>query len=382
MKFSLGWLSTHLETDAPIERIAETLSAIGLEVEEVTDRGAALAAFRIAHVLEAAPHPNADRLKACRVETGSGVVSVVCGAPNAHAGMKAVFAPPGSRIPGTGITLKRSLIRGVESAGMLLSAREMALGEDHDGIIELPPDAPVGEAYAHWAGLDDPVIEIAVTPNRGDALGVRGIARDLAAAGIGRLLPWDAAPVPSRFPSPLGWAIDWPEACPWVLGRTLRGVRNGPSPRWLAERLTAIGLRPINALVDITNFFTFDLGRPLHVFDAAKIAGPSLAMRRGAGETFRALNGRDVTVSDQDCVIADQSGVVSLAGIVGGEASGCDEGTESVFIECALFDPVRVAETGRRLGILSDARARFERGIDPALMPHAIEAVTRMIFDL
>ncbi len=382
MKFSLAWLSTHLETEATLERIAETLSAIGLEVESVTDRGAALAPFRIALVLEAVPHPNADRLKACRVETGSGVVSVVCGAPNAHTGMKAVFAPPGSVIPGSGITLKKNLIRGVESAGMLLSAREMALGEDHDGIVELPPDAPVGAAYAHWAGLDDPVIEIAVTPNRGDALAVRGIARDLAAAGIGRLLPWAAPPVPSLFPSPLAWAIAWPEACPYVLGRTIRGVRNGASPRRLAERLTAIGLRPINALVDITNFFTFDLGRPLHVFDAAKIAGPVLTMRRGAGEIFRALNGRDVAVSEQDCVIADGSGVVSLGGIVGGEASGCDEGTDTVFIECALFDPVRVAETGRRLGILSDARARFERGLDPALMPHALEAATRMILDV
>ncbi|HWA80832.1 MAG TPA: phenylalanine--tRNA ligase subunit beta [Acetobacteraceae bacterium] len=382
MKFTLAWLRTHLETAAPLERIAETLSAIGLEVESLTDRAAALAPFRIAEVLEAAPHPNADRLKACRVNTGEGIVSVVCGAPNAHAGMKAVFAPPGSHIPGTGITLKRSQIRGVESAGMLLSLREMALGEDHDGIIELPPDAPVGESYAHWAGLDDPLIEIAVTPNRGDALGVRGIARDLAAAGLGRLLPWDAPPVPAHFPSPLSWAIDWPEACPWVLGRTIRGLRNGPSPRWLEERLTAIGLRPINALVDITNFFTFDLGRPLHVFDAAKIVGSVLTLRRGGGEAFRALNGRDVVVSDQDCVIADGSGVVSLAGIVGGEASGCDEGTDSVFLECALFDPVRIAETGRRLGILSDARARFERGIDPALMPHAVEAASRMILDL
>jgi phenylalanyl-tRNA synthetase beta chain len=382
VKFSLAWLRTHLETEAPLERIAETLSAIGLEVESVTDRAAALGSFRIAEVLEAAPHPNADRLKACRVETGNGVVSVVCGAPNARTGMKAVFAPPGSVIPGTGITLKRSLIRGVESAGMLLSAREMALGDDHDGIIELPPDSPVGEAYARWAGLDDPVIEIAVTPNRGDALAVRGIARDLAAAGLGRLLPWVAPPMPSLFPSPLAWAIAWPEACPYVLGRTVRGVRNGPSPRWLAERLVAIGLRPINALVDITNFFTFDLGRPLHVFDVAKVAGPRLTMRRGAGETFRALNGRDVTVADRDCVISDRSGVVSLAGIIGGEATGCDEETSAAFIECALFDPVRVAETGRRLGILSDARARFERGLDPALMPHAIEAATRMILDL
>ena len=379
MKVSLAWLRTHLETTAPLARIIETLSGIGLEVEAVIDRGAELASFRIAEVIEAAPHPDAERLKACRVDTGTGIVSVVCGAPNAHAGMKAVFAPPGSVIPETGLVLKASRIRGVESAGMLLSEREMRLGDDHSGIVELPPDAPVGAAYAHWAGLDDPVIEIAVTPNRGDALAVRGVARDLAAASLGRLLPWAAPPVPPVFPSPFAWAIDWPEACPYVLGRTIRGLGNGPSPRWLAERLAAIGLRPINAVVDITNFFTFDLGRPLHVFDAAKISGSVLTMRRGQGETFRALNGRQVSAGAEDCVIADASGAVSLAGIVGGESTGCDDRTTSVFIECAYFDPVHVADTGRRLGILSDARARFERGIDIALMPDALEAATRMI---
>ncbi len=382
MKFSLAWLRTHLETSAPLATIVDTLSAIGLEVEAVTDRGSELALFRIAEVLEAGPHPNAERLRLCRVETGCGIVSVVCGAPNAHTGMKAVFAPPGSLIPATGQLLTASRIRGVESAGMLLSEREMRLGENHDGIVELPADAPVGEPYARWAGLDDPVIEIAVTPNRGDALSVRGIARDLAAAGRGRLLPWSAVPVPSHFASPLAWETAWPEACPFVLGRTVRGVANGPAPLWLARRLEAIGLRPINALVDITNFFTFDLGRPLHVFDVAKVRGPVLTMRRGAAETFRALNGRDVTAGPADCVIADRAGVVSLAGIVGGESTGCDEGTTCVFLECALFDPIRVADTGRRLGILSDARARFERGIDTALMPDAVEAATRMILEL
>ncbi|MDA8048601.1 MAG: phenylalanine--tRNA ligase subunit beta [Rhodospirillales bacterium] len=382
MKVSLAWLRTHLETWEPLARIVETLSAIGLEVESATDRGAELASFRIAEVLEAAPHPNAERLRACRVETGTGIVSVVCGAPNARTGMKAVFAPPGSVIPATGLVLKSSHIRGVESAGMLLSEREMRLGDDHAGIVELPADAPVGESYARWAGLDDPVIEVAVTPNRGDALSVRGIARDLAAAGLGRLKPWAAPPVPPAFASPLAWATTWPEACPFVLGRTLRGLRNGPSPRRLAERLEAIGLRPINALVDITNFFTFDLGRPLHVFDASKISGPVLTMRRGRGETFRALNGRDVTPGAEDCVIADASGVVSLAGIVGGEPTGCDDRTAAIFLECALFDPVRIADTGRRLGILSDARARFERGIDVALMPDAVEAATGMILEL
>ncbi|HUZ63302.1 MAG TPA: phenylalanine--tRNA ligase subunit beta [Acetobacteraceae bacterium] len=382
MKFTLSWLRTHLDTDATLQQITDTLTGIGLELEGVTDRGAALAGFRIAHVIEAAPHPNADRLRACKVDTGEGIVTVVCGAPNARTGMKGVFAAPGSFIPGTGITLKAGEIRGVTSAGMLLSAREMGLGEDHAGIVDLPEDAPLGASYAAWAGLDDPLIEIGVTPNRGDALGVRGIARDLAAAGLGRLKPWAPAPVPTAFDSPLHWAIDWHEACPFVLGRAIRGLRNGPSPRWLADRLTAIGLRPISALVDITNFFTFDLGRPLHVFDAAKVSGATLTLRRGGGETFRALNGKDYRPTTEDCVIADAAGVQSLAGVVGGEATGCGEDTTDVFVECALFDPVRVALTGRRHQIVSDARQRFERGIDAALMPDAVEAATRMILDL
>ena len=383
MKFILSWLREHLDTGASLDVITDTLTRIGLELESVQDRGAALAPFRIARVIEAVPHPNADRLRACSVDTGAGApVSVVCGAPNARTGMKAVFAAPGSFIPGTGITLKVGEIRGVQSAGMLLSAREMGLGDDHTGIVDLPDDAPVGESYARWAGLDDPVIDISVTPNRGDALSVRGVARDLAAAGIGTLKPWTAPAVPPAFASPLRWTIAMPQACPWVLGRTLRIAQNGPSPRWLAERLIAIGLRPINALVDVTNFFTVDLGRPLHVFDADKVAGDTLTLRRGDGETLRALNGRDYTVTADDCVIADAAGVQSLAGVIGGEATGCDETTTSVFVECALFDPVRVALTGRRHQITSDARQRFERGIDPALMPAAIEAAARMILDL
>jgi phenylalanyl-tRNA synthetase beta chain len=383
MKFSLAWLRDHLETSATLPEITDTLTRIGLELESVLDPAAALAPFRIVRVVEAVRHPNADRLRACTVDPGDGtLVSVVCAAPNARTGMKAVFAPPGSFIPGTGITLKVGEIRGVRSAGMLLSAREMGLGEDHDGIVDLPADAPVGVPYATWAGLDDPVIDIGVTPNRGDALSVRGIARDLAAAGLGTLKPWAPAPVPSLFVSPLRWAIIDATACPWVLGRTVRGVRNGPSPTWLADRLLAIGLRPINALVDVTNFFTFDVGRPLHVFDADKVFGGVLTLRRGAGETFRALNGKDYTVTPDDCAIADAAGVQSLAGVIGGAATGCDEATKNVFIECALFDPVRVALTGRRHQIASDARQRFERGIDSALMPAAIEAATRMILDL
>ncbi|MCW3473179.1 phenylalanine--tRNA ligase subunit beta [Limobrevibacterium gyesilva] len=382
MKFSLSWLKTHLDTDASLQTITDTLTTIGLELEGVEDRGAALAAFRVAHVVEAVQHPNADRLRACKVDTGNGIVSVVCGAPNARTGMKAVFAPPGSFIPGTGITLKVGEIRGVQSAGMLLSAREMGLGNDHDGIVDLPADAPVGVSYPAWAGLDDPIIDISVTPNRGDALAVRGVARDLAAAGLGTLKPFAPTPVPAAFPSPLQWAITMREACPWVLGRTVRGVRNGASPQWLQDRLLSIGLRPINALVDITNFFTIDLGRPLHVFDAGKVTGSTLTFRPGAGETFRALNGKDYTARPQDCVIADAAGVQSLAGVIGGEATGCDEATTSVFIECALFDPVHVALTGRHHQIISDARQRFERGIDPALLPDAVEAATRLIQEL
>ena len=382
MKFTLSWLKLHLETSASLTQITDALTRIGLELEGVSDRGTALAPFRIAHVVEAVQHPNADRLRACKVDAGDGnLISVVCGAPNARTGMKAVFAPAGSFIPGSGITLKVGEIRGVQSAGMLLSLREMGLGEDHDGIVDLPADAPVGTTYATWARLDDPVIDISVTPNRGDALSVRGVARDLAAAGLGTLTPWAPAPVPSMFPSPVRWALD-SDACPWILGRTVRGVRNGPSPAWLADRLTAIGLRPINALVDITNFFTFDLGRPLHVFDADKIAGGVLTLRPGAGETFRALNGKDYTVTADDCAIADAAGVQSLAGVIGGAATGCAAGTTTVFLECALFDPIRVALTGRRHQIVSDARQRFERGIDPALLPDAVQAATRMILDL
>ena len=383
MKFPLSWLKTHLETEASLDEITTALTNIGLELEGVENRGAALAPFVVAHVVEAVQHPNADRLRACTVDAGGGaLISVVCGAPNARTGMKGVFAPAGSFIPGTGITLKVGDIRGVQSAGMLLSYKEMGLGEDHAGIVELDESAPVGVAYAAWAGLDDPVIEIAVTPNRGDALSVRGVARDLAAAGLGRLVAFAPAAVVGVGASAVEWAIEMPLACPWVLGRTIRGVKNGPSPKWLQERLVAVGLRPINALVDVTNFFTMDIGRPLHVFDADKVAGGRLVFRAGAGETFRALNGRDYTATVDDCVIADANGVQSLAGVVGGEATGCDENTTSVFVECALFEPIAVALTGRRHQIISDARQRFERGIDPALMPDAVEAATRMILEL
>jgi phenylalanyl-tRNA synthetase beta chain len=382
MKFSLSWLKTHLETEASVGDITSTLTRIGLELEGVENRGAAIASFRIAHVIEAAQHPNADRLRACTVDTGDGIVSVVCGAPNARTGMKAVFAAPGSFIPGTNVTLKVGEIRGVQSAGMLLSAREMGLGEDHSGIIELPSDAPVGVPYVTYSGLDDPIIEISVTPNRGDCFSVRGVARDLAAAGIGTLKPFVPGKIAASIDGGPHWQIDFPEACPWILGRAIQNVRNSPSPKWLQERLTSIGLRPINALVDITNFFTIDLGRPLHVFDVDKLTGNVLTLRRGAGETLRALNGKDYVLDREDCAICDAAGVQSIAGVIGGEATGCDESTRTVFIECALFDPVRIALTGRRHQIISDARQRFERGLDPALMPDAIEAATAIILDL
>ena len=381
MKFTLGWLREHLDTDAPLGVITDTLTRIGLELEGVEDPGAALAGFRIAQVVSAEPHPNADRLRVCMVDAGGELIQVVCGAPNARAGMRTVFAPPGTFVPGLGVTLKVGEIRGVASHGMLCSLRELGVGEDHGGIADLPEDAAVGTSYPDYAGLGDPVIEIAVTPNRGDALAVRGVARDLAAAGIGTMRQRTPRAVEAAFASPVQWVVQTP-ACPWVIGRVVRGVRNGPSPEWLRRRLTAIGLRPINALVDVTNFLTFDLGRPLHVFDADRIAGGLLTIRPGAGEMFRALNGRDYTATPDDTVIADAAGVQSLAGVIGGEATGCQDATTAVFIECALFDPVAVALAGRRHQVNSDARSRFERGIDPSLLPAGLEAATRMIVDL
>lgn len=382
MKFSLSWLKTWLDTEASLEQITDTLSAIGLEVESVEDPAAELSPFIIAEILEAAPHPNADRLRACRVSTGGAEISVVCGAPNARTGMKAVFAPPGAFIPGSGITLKVGEIRGVKSEGMLVSFRELALGDEHDGIIELPADAPVGTAYAIWAGMDDPIIDISVTPNRGDALAVRGIARDLAAAGLGTLKHFTPPAIKAEGDSTINWRNDYIAACPYIIGRIVKNISNGPSPDWLRHRLESIGLRPINALVDITNFFTIDLGRPLHVFDADKITGNVLTLRHGAGETFTGLNGKEITVSEDDCVFADAAGVQSLAGIVGGEATGCNENTKNVFIECALFDRVHIAQTGQRHAIFSDARQRFERGIDSMLLPAALDAATQMVLDL
>ena len=334
------------------------------------------------YVVSAERHPNADRLKVCVVDTGKEHVQVVCGAPNAHTGMKGVFAPAGTIIPRTGALLRESTIRGVASRGMLCSAYELGLGEDHDGIIEVAADAPVGAKYADLLGLGDAVIDIKVTPNRADCLGVRGIARDLAASGLGRLKPLDTAPVPGRFRSPIGIEIEDRRACPLFLGRHLRGVRNGPSPDWLRRRLEAIGLRPISALVDITNFLTFDLNRPLHVFDAGKLSGDLVVRLARDGETLLALNGQEYALDPEVTVIADRNGVQSLGGVIGGEATGCTEATTEVFIEAALFDPIRTAATGRRLNISSDARYRFERGLDPAFVGDGLEIATRLMLEL
>jgi phenylalanyl-tRNA synthetase beta chain len=382
MKFTLSWLRDHLDTDATLDRITETLTQIGLEVEGVHDPAAALAPFITARIIEAAQHPNADRLRVCRVDTGTGTeTQVVCGAPNARNGLNVVFAPPGAVIPSTGAALKVGEIRGMKSEGMLVSMRELNLGEDHDGIIELVPGTAPGQSYPKWAGLDDPLVEIGVTPNRGDALAIRGIARDLAAAGLGTLRPWHMEnSVIGRGFCPIAWRNEFLSGCPWVVGRAVSRLRNVPSPDWLARRLTAIGLRPISALVDITNYFSYDLGRPLHVFDADKISGGTLTIRRGIdGESFNALDDRRYLVTDQDIVIADASGVISLGGIMGGKSTAVSETTTNVFIECALFDPVRVALSGRRHQIHSDARARFERGVDQSLLPAALDAATQMI---
>jgi phenylalanyl-tRNA synthetase beta chain len=387
MKFTISWLKEHLDTDASVAEIADALTRVGLEVEAIEDRAAALSAFTIAYVIEAKPHPNADRLRVCMVDTGAGEpVQVVCGAPNARTGMKGVFSPPGSYIPGKKVTLGKGVIRGVESNGMLVSEAELELSDDHDGIIELPADAPVGQPYALYAGLDDAVIEIAVTPNRADALGLAGIARDLAAAGIGKLKSKAIQPIGGSFPCPvkvtLDFAGDDKKLCPAFALRLVRGVKNGPSPDWLQARLRAVGLRPINALVDITNFMTLDRNRPLHVFDAAKVKGNLTVRRAKAGETILALDGKTYTLTDEQVVIADEHGVESLAGVMGGEASGSSEATTDVLIESALWDPLNVARSGRALGINSDARYRFERGVDPDFVRPGLDLATAMVIEL
>jgi phenylalanyl-tRNA synthetase beta chain len=385
MKFTLSWLKDHLDTTATLAEIELALTSVGLEVEAIKDPSANLDGFIVGHVLEAEKHPNADKLKLCKVDTGTTVIQVVCGAPNARAGLKVILAQPGTRIPHNGEVLKKGNVRGVESQGMMCSWRELAISEDHDGIAELAIDITVGARLADVLSFD-PMIEISVTPNRADCLGVRGVARDLAAFGLGTLKPLKVEPVPGAFKSPIGVRLDLDpadlSACPLFAGRHIRGVKNGESPQWLKDRLTAIGLRPISTLVDITNFFTYDLARPLHVFDVAKVKGDIRARLAKEGETLVALNGKTYELSAGMTVIADEAGPEALAGIMGGEHSGCTEATTEVFLEAAYFDPIRTAATGRKLEILSDARFRFERAVDPAFVVPAMELATRMIIDL
>jgi len=386
MKFTLAWLKEHLDTRASVAEIAETLTRIGLEVEEVFYPAKTLGPFRVAEIVACDKHPNADKLKVCEVDTGSERLQVVCGAPNARTGLKGVFAPVGSYVPGVNLTLTKAKIRGVESNGMMLSERELELSDEHAGIIELADNTKVGSPAAKALGLDDVVFDIAITPNRPDCLGVRGVARDLAAAGLGKLKPDPIKPVKGNFANPIPIKLDFDkksaDACPIFAGRVVRGVKNGPSPEWLQRRLKAIGLRPINAVVDITNYVSYDRGRPLHVYDADKITGAISARLGKKGETFTGLDGKSYGVDEDMCVIADDSGVLGLGGVLGGEDTGSTEETTNVFIESAYFDPKRTARTGRRLNIQSDARYRFERGVDPAFVIPGLEFATRLVLDI
>ncbi|MGP6087297.1 phenylalanine--tRNA ligase subunit beta [Antarctobacter jejuensis] len=389
MKFTFSWLKEHLDTTATVDEIAEALTDLGLEVEEVVNPAARLSSFTLAKVLEAEQHPDADRLRVCKVETDEGVKQIVCGAPNARAGITVVLAKPGDYVPGIDVTLSVGNIRGVESHGMMASERELELSDEHNGIIELP-SGQVGEKFTDWLAQNDPakvdsMIEIAITPNRQDALGVHGIARDLAARGLGTLKPLKVESVPGAFPSPITIAIDEDtrtDGCEVFAGRLIRGVKNGPSPQWLQDRLRAIGLRPISKLVDVTNFFTFDRNRPLHVFDADKVKGNLRVHRAKAGETLQGLDEKTYTFSDGQVVISDDEGIESIGGIMGGLATGCTEETVNVFLEAAVWDRIQIAHTGRALKINSDARYRNERGIDPAYNMQAMEDAARMIIDL
>jgi len=385
MKFTLSWLKEYLETDADAATIAHALTNIGLEVEAVEDKAARLADFIVGYVVSAEKHPNADKLKLCIVDTGAEKIQVVCGAPNAHTGMKGVFARPGIVIPVSNEVLKIGTIRGVESRGMLCSERELLLSEEHTGIIELPADAKIGAPAAGALGLNDPVIDVSITPNRGDATSVYGIARDLAAAGIGRLKSGTVASVPGKFPSPkkihLNFTPDTASACPIFAGRLIRNVKNGSSPKWLQNRLRAIGLRPISALVDVTNLISADRGRPLHVFDADKLSGDMQARLAQDGEQILALDGKSYTLDSSMCVIADERAARGIAGVMGGEDTGCTESTTNVFVESAYFDPARIASTGRKLGIISDARYRFERGVDPEFVVPGLELATKLLLE-
>jgi phenylalanyl-tRNA synthetase beta chain len=382
MKFSLEWLKDHLDTTASAQEIADKLTALGLEVEEVTNPAEALAPFRVAKVLTAERHPQADKLQVLTVDAGGGPVQVVCGAPNARAGMLGVFGPPGAYIPGSDLTLKVAAIRGVESRGMMCSSRELELGDDHSGIIELPQDAPVGAEFTKYAGLDDPVFDVNVTPNRQDCMGVRGIARDLAAAGVGTLKPLAAPQVEGAFPCPIEIRNDDPEACPAFFAQAIRGVRNGASPEWMQRRLKAAGQRPISALVDITNYLTIGFGRPAHVYDLAKLDRQLGPRRARDDEEVLALNEKEYTLDPSMCVIADANEVHDIGGIMGGEHSGVSEETTDVMLEIAYFEPEHIARTGQKLGVTSDARSRFERGVDPAFLDDGLAILAGLILDI
>ncbi|MDB5701043.1 MAG: phenylalanine--tRNA ligase subunit beta [Sphingomonadales bacterium] len=379
MKFSLSWLKEHLETELSVDGIADTLNAIGLEVETIDNAAEKLKSFRIAKVLTAAPHPQADKLQVLTVDAGDGPLQVVCGAPNARAGLVGVFGPAGAVLPSNGMVLKVAAIRGVESNGMMCSVRELELGEEHDGIIELAADAPIGEVYASWAKLDDPVFDVAITPNRQDCMGVRGIARDLAAAGAGTLKPLDVPQVAAGFPCSTEIRTDDAKGCPAFYGRIIRGITNGPSPEWMQNRLKAVGQRPISALVDITNYVMFDHGRPSHAYDLKQLNGAVVARRAVDGETVTVLNGKNYALTSAMTVIADDNGVHDIAGIMGGEHSGVSDATIDVLLEVAYFDPERIARTGQALLLTSDARARFERGVDPAFLDDALAIITRLV---
>ncbi|EBA16751.1 phenylalanyl-tRNA synthetase beta subunit [Roseobacter sp. SK209-2-6] len=388
MKFTLSWLKDHLDTEASVDEIAETLTDLGLEVEEISNPADRLKDFTLGYVKHAEKHPDADKLRVCKVETDEGEMQIICGAPNAREGITVVVCKPGMYIPGLDITIGVGKIRGVESFGMMASERELELSDEHDGIIELP-SGEVGDRFVDWLAENqpakvDPVIEIAITPNRPDALGVYGIARDLAARGLGTLKTPEFEPVQGSFASPINVSIDedTQDGCPLFTGRLIKGVKNGPSPAWLQDRLKAIGLRPISALVDITNFFTFDQNRPLHVFDAAKVSGDLRIHRAQGGETLKALDEKEYTFGAGQMVISDANGAESIAGIMGGEETGCTEETVDVFLESAFWDHVQIALTGRALKINSDARYRFERGVDPEYTLEGLHQATRMIIEL
>ena len=379
MKFSASWLKQYLHTEASVAEIARTLNAVGLEVESIDDPAQKLAGFRVARVLTAARHPDADKLQVLTVDTGDGEpLQVVCGAPNARAGLVGVLGLPGAVVPANGMALKKAAVRGVESNGMMCSTRELELGDDHDGIIELPDDAPVGTPFADYRG-SDPVFDVAITPNRPDCMGVYGIARDLAAAGLGTLQPIESVDVAGAFACPVEIRTDDTDGCPAFFGRVIRGVKNGPSPQWLKDRLTGAGQRPISALVDATNYMMLAYGRPAHAYDLGKLNGAVVARRARDGESVVALNEKTYALDAEMTVIADDSGVHDIAGIMGGQHSGCDEDTTDVLLEIAYFDPERIAATGRKLNLTSDARSRFERGVDPAFLETGLQHLTKLI---